>query len=189
LVIHRTEGACVAPPAGRQLAQKIRGARLVELPGRDHPIWTGDVDRIVDEIEEFVIGERPTVSRERMLATFLVAPERLATRLGDRLWNARGDEGFSAQSPDRAQRQDQGADRLAVTAQIPCRYCIYFHTAAAKANGASDEEIKETVATAAVARHWSTALYPDGAKVFCVAVVELADGRIAQQTVVQAWDE
>ena len=31
--------------------------------------------------------------------------------------------------------------------------------------------------------------YPDGAKVFCVAVVELEDGRIAQQTVVQAWDE
>jgi ketosteroid isomerase-like protein len=31
--------------------------------------------------------------------------------------------------------------------------------------------------------------YPDGAKVFCVAVVELADGRIARQTVVQAWDE
>jgi pimeloyl-ACP methyl ester carboxylesterase len=59
LVIHRTEDACVAPPAGRQLAQKIRGARLVELPGRDHPIWTGDVDRIVDEIEEFLIGERP----------------------------------------------------------------------------------------------------------------------------------
>jgi ketosteroid isomerase-like protein len=31
--------------------------------------------------------------------------------------------------------------------------------------------------------------YPDGAKVFCMAVVELTDGRIAQQTVVQAWDE
>ena len=31
--------------------------------------------------------------------------------------------------------------------------------------------------------------YPDGAKVFCVAVVELNNGRIAQQTVVQAWDE
>jgi hypothetical protein len=31
--------------------------------------------------------------------------------------------------------------------------------------------------------------YPDGAKVFCVAVVELTDGRIARQTVVQAWDE
>ena len=47
---------------------------------------------------------------------------------------------------------------LAVAAQIPCRYCIYFHTAAAKANGATDEEIKEAVAMAAVARHWSTVL-------------------------------
>ena len=31
--------------------------------------------------------------------------------------------------------------------------------------------------------------YPDGAKVFCVATVELKSGKIAQQTVVQAWDE
>jgi len=31
--------------------------------------------------------------------------------------------------------------------------------------------------------------YPDGAKVFCVAVLELKGGRISQQTVVQAWDE
>lgn len=93
LVIHRTEDACVAPAAARQLAQRIRGARLVELPGRDHPIWTGDVDRIADEIEEFLVGERPTVSRVRMLATLLVArlvaPERLAARVGDRLWSER----------------------------------------------------------------------------------------------------
>jgi AhpD family alkylhydroperoxidase len=47
---------------------------------------------------------------------------------------------------------------LAVAAQIPCQYCIYFHTAAAKANGATDEEIKEAVAMAAVVRHWSTLL-------------------------------
>jgi AhpD family alkylhydroperoxidase len=47
---------------------------------------------------------------------------------------------------------------LAVAAQIPCQYCIYFHTAAAKLNGASDEEIRETVAMAAITRHWSTVL-------------------------------
>jgi AhpD family alkylhydroperoxidase len=47
---------------------------------------------------------------------------------------------------------------LAVSAQIPCQYCIYFHTAAAKANGASDEEIREAVAMASIARHWSTVL-------------------------------
>jgi AhpD family alkylhydroperoxidase len=47
---------------------------------------------------------------------------------------------------------------LAVSAQIPCQYCIYFHTAAAEANGASTEEIREAVAMAAIVRHWSTVL-------------------------------
>lgn len=45
---------------------------------------------------------------------------------------------------------------LAVAAQIPCQYCAYFHTKAAKANGANDQEIKEAVAMASVVRHWST---------------------------------
>ncbi len=31
--------------------------------------------------------------------------------------------------------------------------------------------------------------YPGGTKVFCAAVVDLKDGKIAQQTLVQAWDE
>jgi AhpD family alkylhydroperoxidase len=47
---------------------------------------------------------------------------------------------------------------LAVASQIPCQYCIYFHTQAAKLNGASDEEIKEAVTMAAIVRHWSTML-------------------------------
>jgi AhpD family alkylhydroperoxidase len=47
---------------------------------------------------------------------------------------------------------------LAVSAQIPCHYCVYFHTAAAKANGATDEEVREAVAMAAIVRHWSTVL-------------------------------
>jgi AhpD family alkylhydroperoxidase len=47
---------------------------------------------------------------------------------------------------------------LAVASQIPCQYCIYFHTLAAKANGASDEEVKEAIAMAAIVRHWSTML-------------------------------
>lgn len=31
--------------------------------------------------------------------------------------------------------------------------------------------------------------YPDGAKVLCISVVRLQDGRIVDQTTVQAWDE
>nr|WP_258120673.1 carboxymuconolactone decarboxylase family protein [Mesorhizobium onobrychidis] len=47
---------------------------------------------------------------------------------------------------------------LAVAAQIPCQYCVYFHTQAAKLNGATDEEIKEALAMAEIVRHWSTML-------------------------------
>ena len=47
---------------------------------------------------------------------------------------------------------------LAVAAQIPCRYCIYFHTQISKLDGASEREIGEAVAMAALTRHWSTVL-------------------------------
>jgi|MudIll2142460700_1097286.scaffolds.fasta_scaffold21102_1 AhpD family alkylhydroperoxidase len=47
---------------------------------------------------------------------------------------------------------------LAVSAQIPCRYCVYFHTAAARANGATENELEEAIAMAAATRHWSTVL-------------------------------
>ena len=48
--------------------------------------------------------------------------------------------------------------QLGVSAQIPCEYCIYYHTKAARAAGASDLEIKAAVAAAADVRMWSTVL-------------------------------
>ena len=48
---------------------------------------------------------------------------------------------------------------LGVASQIPCSYCVYFHTESAKAFGATDEEIKEAVAFGALVRHWSTVLH------------------------------
>ena len=45
---------------------------------------------------------------------------------------------------------------LAVAAQIPCSYCIWSDTQNAKHAGATDEEIQEAVAMAALTRHWST---------------------------------
>jgi AhpD family alkylhydroperoxidase len=48
---------------------------------------------------------------------------------------------------------------LAVASQIPCKYCIYYHQRAAKAAGASEEEIREAVHVSSVVRHWSTVLY------------------------------
>jgi AhpD family alkylhydroperoxidase len=45
---------------------------------------------------------------------------------------------------------------LAVAAQIPCSYCVWSDTNAARANGATDEQIAEAVAIAGLTRNWST---------------------------------
>src|SRR5271169_2199857 len=47
---------------------------------------------------------------------------------------------------------------LGVAAQIPCSYCVYATTKAAKAAGATDAQIKEAIATAALVRFNSTML-------------------------------
>jgi AhpD family alkylhydroperoxidase len=48
---------------------------------------------------------------------------------------------------------------LAVSAQVPCRYCIYAHTEFAKLNGATEGEVAEAVAVGAVERHWNAYLF------------------------------
>ncbi|MES0216089.1 carboxymuconolactone decarboxylase family protein [Mesorhizobium sp. C280B] len=68
------------------------------------------------------------------------------------------DQGRAAQPKHRARRRGPSIPWSCRASQIPCQYCIYFHTQAAKLNGASDEEIKEAVAMAAIVRHWSTML-------------------------------
>lgn len=51
---------------------------------------------------------------------------------------------------------------LAVAAQIPCDYCVYFHKNAALLNGASEREIAEAIVVAGMTRHWSSLFHgPD----------------------------
>ncbi len=73
LVLHREHDVRILPAAGRFLAERIAGARHVSLPGSDHPIWAGDVDAVVDEIEAFLTGTRPAPAAEAdtVLATVL----------------------------------------------------------------------------------------------------------------------
>jgi len=73
LVIHRSGDVRVKVAAGRELAARIPGARWVELPGSDHPIWTGETDRVVDEIEEFLTGTRSSAAAGSVLGTVLAA--------------------------------------------------------------------------------------------------------------------
>ena len=47
---------------------------------------------------------------------------------------------------------------LAISGATRCRYCVYFHTEAAKLFGATDEEITETAMIAKNTMGWSTYL-------------------------------
>jgi class 3 adenylate cyclase len=90
LVIHRAGDARVKVGAGRYLGEHIPNAKYIELPGIDHAIWLGETDSIVDEVETYLTGVRPTHEADRVLATLLftdiVDSTKRATELGDRRW-------------------------------------------------------------------------------------------------------
>ncbi len=48
---------------------------------------------------------------------------------------------------------------VAISAVRGCPYCVYFHTIAAKLNGAADEEIEDAVHFAKSSVGWSTYLH------------------------------
>jgi pimeloyl-ACP methyl ester carboxylesterase/DNA-binding winged helix-turn-helix (wHTH) protein/class 3 adenylate cyclase len=71
LVIHRREDQCLKVEEGRFVAERIPGAKFIELPGNDHLPFVGDQDAILDEMEEFLTGVRHTPEPETVLATVL----------------------------------------------------------------------------------------------------------------------
>jgi len=70
LVLHRTGDRDSRTEEGRYIAERIPGARFVELSGEDHVPFV-DPDQILDEVEEFLTGVRATVATDRVLATIL----------------------------------------------------------------------------------------------------------------------
>ena len=90
LIIHRTGDQDAKVEGARWMAQRITGAKYIELPGDDHLPWTGDQDSILDEIQEFLTGERPEPDITRVLTTILftdiVESTERAHELGDPQW-------------------------------------------------------------------------------------------------------
>lgn len=90
LVLHRRGDRLVSPELGQELAESIAGARFVELPGDEAFYMVGDIDSLLDEVEEFLTGTRSVQPSDRVLASLLVtdivgSTER-ASALGDAPW-------------------------------------------------------------------------------------------------------
>ena len=90
LILHSVGDQTLAIAGSRYLAERIPGAKFVELPGSDHIPWGEDADAILDEIEEFLTGVRHGPEPDRVLATVLftdiVGSTEKAAALGDRRW-------------------------------------------------------------------------------------------------------
>lgn len=90
LVLHRRERGLVGIDHGRYIAEKISGARFVELPGADVTLATEHPELTLGLIEELVTGSTTIPDADRVLATVLFtdivgSTERAAT-IGDRAW-------------------------------------------------------------------------------------------------------
>ncbi|MHA7651521.1 adenylate/guanylate cyclase domain-containing protein [Mycobacterium sp. ML4] len=90
LVLHRDNRKFSPIEHGRYLADRIGGARLIELSGEDTLYWVGDAAAMLDEIEEFVTGVRGGGDAERVLTTIvftdIVGSTQRAAALGDYRW-------------------------------------------------------------------------------------------------------
>jgi pimeloyl-ACP methyl ester carboxylesterase len=90
LIVHRTGDRSLPVEGARYMAERIPGARFLELPGDDHLPFVGDQDEILDEVEEFLTGARPEPEPSRVLATILftdvVGSTERAAELGDDRW-------------------------------------------------------------------------------------------------------
>jgi class 3 adenylate cyclase len=90
LILHAHGDRVVNVHHGRWLAEHISGAKYVELPGIDHAVWHTNPDPVLDEVEEFLTGVRPTAEPDRVLATVMftdiVGSTEKAAELGDHKW-------------------------------------------------------------------------------------------------------
>jgi pimeloyl-ACP methyl ester carboxylesterase len=90
LVLHRDDDVLIPEAQAVYFAERIPGARYVRLEGTDHLAMAGDVDALLDEVEEFLTGARPAHAPDRILVTVMftdiVASTQRAGELGDARW-------------------------------------------------------------------------------------------------------
>jgi class 3 adenylate cyclase len=90
LIMNRTGDPCANVEAARDMASRIPGAKFKEYPGNSHSMMLDDMEVVLSDIQEFITGERPIDSSDRVLATVLfldiASSTERAAELGDTPW-------------------------------------------------------------------------------------------------------
>lgn len=90
LVVHRRDATLMPAEGMRWLADNLASGRYAEVPGDEVPGYLGDVDALMDEIEDFLLGTRIGSTGDRRVVTILVSDVVGSTELtadqGDRRW-------------------------------------------------------------------------------------------------------
>lgn len=73
LIMQRTQDVDVKIEEGRFIADRIKGAKFVELEGEDHLFWVGNTASVLDEMKAFITNVQPAVVHEERLFTLLAA--------------------------------------------------------------------------------------------------------------------
>ncbi|MCB0854303.1 MAG: alpha/beta fold hydrolase, partial [Bacteroidetes bacterium] len=73
LIMQRTHDIDVKIEEGRFIADRIQGAKFVELEGNDHMFWVGNSDRVLEEIRTFTRQVKPIKKYEERLFTIVAA--------------------------------------------------------------------------------------------------------------------
>jgi class 3 adenylate cyclase len=96
LILHRQGDRYILAESGRYLAASIRDATYVELPGDDNLFFVGEVDALVDALEEYLTGGHQApegqVVTASILFTDIVSSTEQAARLGHRRWTRLTDD-------------------------------------------------------------------------------------------------
>src|SRR5215471_6476240 len=96
LVLHGRDITWYRVGHGKYLANHIPNAKFVELPSADMPVFTTASELALEEIEEFLTGQRHTHEPPRELMTVLftdiVDSTRQLAEVGDRRWRTVLDE-------------------------------------------------------------------------------------------------
>jgi pimeloyl-ACP methyl ester carboxylesterase len=108
LVLHASRDRVIPIELARYMAERMTNASFMELDSADHLIWFSDIlDRLTDEIQDFVIAALPNRDIHRVLATVMFIDELDSARQA---------------APTSRRRRPDSARADEVTTQIVNRY-------------------------------------------------------------------